>query len=298
MLDVHRLRLLRELAHRGTIAAVADALGYSHSTVSQQLGQLERQAGTRLLERVGRGVRPTPAAGVIVGHADAALTRLEQAEADLADLAAGAAGQLRLAMFPSAAHALLAPTLHRLVRTAPQLEVTVAVLEHEQALPRLLAHDLDLVLTEEYPGHPLPRARDVHRAGLMVDPLVLAVPPGVDGDGGLTAAADSAWVLEPPGTVARAWAEALCRQAGFEPRVGFESTDLALHLRLVQEGVASALLPRLTLAGVVGGPVVVRLPDSPARTLDTAVRPGSRRHPHVTAVREALATAVRTADPA
>jgi DNA-binding transcriptional LysR family regulator len=105
----------------------------------------------------------------------------------------------------------------------------------------------------------------------------------------------------PPGSSdhperSRAWAEALCRQAGFEPRVRFESTDLALHLRRVRQGVASALLPGLTLAGSSGDPVVVRLPGSPARTLDTAVRPGSRRHPHVTAVREALATAVRTVD--
>jgi DNA-binding transcriptional LysR family regulator len=127
----------------------------------------------------------------------------------------------------------------------------------------------------------------------MVDPLVLAVPPGVDG---LAAAAGSAWVLEPPGTAARAWAEALCREAGFEPRVRFESTDLALHVRLVRQGAASALLPRLTLAGVPDL-AVLPLPGSPARTLDTAVRPGARRHPHVVAVRQALATAVRTVQP-
>jgi DNA-binding transcriptional LysR family regulator len=181
VLDVHRLRLLRELGQRGTIAAVADALGYSHSTVSQQLGQLERQSGTRLLERVGRGVRLAPAADVLVGHADAVLTRLEQAEADLVDLAAGAAGQLRIAMFPRAAHSLLPHTLDRLApdRTAPR--------GHRQHPHR---------------GAPGPPAAP-HRARLLVDPLVLAVPPGVDGEGGLTAPTDSAWVLEPPGTVAR-----------------------------------------------------------------------------------------------
>jgi DNA-binding transcriptional LysR family regulator len=293
LLDVHRLRLLRELSHRGTIAAVADALGYSHSTVSQQLAQLERQARTRLLERVGRGVRLTPAARVLVAHADAVLTQLEQAEAELADLAAGSAGQLRFAMFPSAAHALLPLALDQLARLAPQLEVTVQVLEHEQALPRLLAHDLDLVLTEEYPGHPLPRTRNVHRARLATDRLLLTVAKGTTISGSLSAAADSVWVLEPPGTAARTWAEAQCRLAGFEPTVRYESIDLALHLRLVQHGLANALLPELTIANDSSDVTLIPLPHSPARLIDTAVRPGSRLHPHVTAMRTALATAAQ-----
>src|SRR5687767_4867545 len=82
--DVRRLRLLRELAHRGTIAAVAEALAYTPSAVSQQLTALEREAGTRLLARSGRRVELTPAAHGLVAHAEAVLERLERAEADLA----------------------------------------------------------------------------------------------------------------------------------------------------------------------------------------------------------------------
>src|SRR4051812_50217750 len=84
MLDLRRLRLLRELNARGTIAAVADALQYTPSAVSQQLAMLEREAGVPLLERAGRGVRLTDAALVLVDHAEALLERADLAEADLA----------------------------------------------------------------------------------------------------------------------------------------------------------------------------------------------------------------------
>jgi DNA-binding transcriptional LysR family regulator len=290
MFDVHRLRLLRELSQRGTIAAVAAALGYSPSTVSEQLSRLEREAGVRLLDKVGRGLRLTPAAHLLVEHAGAVLDRLEQAEADLAALATGGGGRLRIAMFPSAAHTLLVPALNELARTAPGLEVTVHVLEHEHALPRLLSHELDLVLTEEYPGHPLPRTPDVHRARLTVDRILLAAPAGAAAPPHIEELAGVPWVLEPAGTAARTWAETLCRDAGFEPRVRYESTDLTLHHHLSDNGLAAALLPELITRGRRTdslGP----LPGEPARILDTAVRPGTRQHPHIKAIRAALTSA-------
>src|ERR671937_2715646 len=97
MLDVRRLRLLRELAARGTVTAVAEALAYTPSAVSQQLSALERDAGVALLERVGRGVRLTDAALVLVEHAEALLERTAVAEADLAAGAGPVAGRARAA---------------------------------------------------------------------------------------------------------------------------------------------------------------------------------------------------------
>src|SRR5713101_8157620 len=94
MLDVRRLRLLRELALRGTIAAVAEALAFTPSAVSQQLSALEREAGVPLLERTGRRVTLTPAGTNLVGHAEAVLERLERAAADLADTHSGLAGSV------------------------------------------------------------------------------------------------------------------------------------------------------------------------------------------------------------
>ena len=84
MLDVRRLHMLRELSERGTIAATAQALGYSAPAVSQHLAALERQVGVSLLERQGRRVALTPAARLLVGRTERVLAELEAAEAELA----------------------------------------------------------------------------------------------------------------------------------------------------------------------------------------------------------------------
>src|SRR5687767_10577236 len=121
MLDLRRLRLLHELHQRGTIAAVAGALQYTPSAVSQQLAVLEREAGLPLLERAGRGVRLTDAALVLVGHAEALLERAELAEAELAAAAGTVAGRGRIAAFQSVALRVAAPALQALARDAPGL---------------------------------------------------------------------------------------------------------------------------------------------------------------------------------
>jgi len=121
MLDLHRLRLLRELEARGTIAAVAEALRFTPSAVSQQLAVLEREAGVPLLERAGRGVRLTDAALVLVEHADALLERSERAEAELAAASGRVAGRARIASFQSAAFHLAVPAMRALAHDAPEL---------------------------------------------------------------------------------------------------------------------------------------------------------------------------------
>src|ERR671916_1966154 len=114
MLDLRRLRLLRELSERGTIAAVADALRYTPSAVSQQLAMLEREAGVPLLQRAGRGVRFTDAALVLVEHAEAMLERAALAEADLAAAAGTVMGRGRIAGFQSVALRLALPAMEAL----------------------------------------------------------------------------------------------------------------------------------------------------------------------------------------
>src|ERR671920_375500 len=156
MLDLRRLRLLRELSARGTIGAVAEALSYSPSAVSQQLAQLEREAGVPLLERVGRNVRLTAAAQTLVAHTDALLARMEEAEADLEATAEQITGTVRVAAIQSAGLYLLAPALRRLAREHPALRVEVADDEPELTMPTLALGGLDLVLGDEYPFHPRP----------------------------------------------------------------------------------------------------------------------------------------------
>src|SRR5882757_7474327 len=121
MLDLRRLRLLRELKERGTIAAVADALQFTPSAVSQQLAMLEREAGVPLLARAGRGVRLTDAALVLVDHAQALLERAALAEADLAAAAGAVAGRVRIAGFESVVLRVALPAMEQLAHDAPRL---------------------------------------------------------------------------------------------------------------------------------------------------------------------------------
>src|SRR3954465_15381708 len=135
MLDLRRLRLLRELSERGTIAAVADALQFTPSAVSQQLAILEREAGVPLLEKAGRGVRLTDPALVLVSHADALLERAARAEADLAAAPGTAPGRARIASLQSVALQLAIPAMEALGRQAPRLRTELVEAEPEEAIP-------------------------------------------------------------------------------------------------------------------------------------------------------------------
>lgn len=304
MFDLHRLRLLRELKHRGTLAAVAAALSYAPSSVSQQLSQLEAEVGVPLLEPVGRRVRLTEQAEILVAHTEAILERLERAEADIASSLTDLAGTLRIASFQTAALTLVPAALGLLRDLHPHLRVHVTHMEPEKALPALQARDFDLVLAEEYPGNPNPRPAELEQEDLLDDPLHLALPKPADstdtggtGTDGPTAAlrsmADHPWVMEPEGTAARHWAMTLCRNAGFEPDVRFETTDLLLHLRLVEQQHAAALLPDLVWSGRPPAVPLRQLPRGQrTRRVFTVVRRGRSQHPAILACRDALHRAV------
>src|SRR5918997_663319 len=170
MLDVRRLRLLRELHARGTIAAVADALQYTPSAVSQQLAVLEREAGVELLEPAGRSVRLTDAALVLVEHAGVLLERAELAAAGTV------AGRARIASFQSTALKLAVPAMQTLGREAPALRCELVESEPEESLPALALGDVDLVLADEWQHQPLARLVGVTREDLHRDPVRLVLP--------------------------------------------------------------------------------------------------------------------------
>lgn len=285
MFDLHRLRLLRELKHRGTLAAVASALSYSPSSVSQQLSQLEQEVGVRLLEPVGRRVKLTPQAEILVAHTEAVLARLEQAEADIAASLHEISGTLRVATFQTATLALIPATLARMRDLHPSLRIEFTVADPEVALSALIARDFDLVFSEEYPGQPEPRFAQLEYAELFKDPIRLAVPPGMD----TTSIDELPWIMEPEGFPQRRWATALCRNHGFEPDVRFESTDVLVKLRFVEQGLAAALIPQLIWHD---REVTLPLHDPPggpqSRRLFTAARAGRGQHPAVRAFRQAL----------
>ena len=294
MLDLHRLRMLRELQHRGTLAAVAAAMSYSPSAVSQQLAQLEVEAGVKLLLPVGRGVRLTPQAEILVAHTDALLERLERAEADLAASLTDVAATVRVAAYQSIALTVVPEVLTELQRSHPLLRVEISQLDPEVALPALLARDFDLALMEEYPGYPTPRPPQIELTRVGEDELLLLQHPGQRPVASLSQLADRVWVMEPPGTMPRLWLTSMCREAGFEPDVRFSSGDLATHLRLVETGHAVTVVPELALLGLHADVARQPLPGRMRRRrVLTAVRAGAGRHPAVAAFRDALTAALQ-----
>src|SRR6202050_1422225 len=150
MLDVRKLLLLRELARRATIAAVAEALCYTPSAVSQQLAALERDAGVPLLQRTGRRVSLTPAGAALAGQTEEILALLERAAAGLAAARTGLTGPLRIGAFPTAMRTILPAALVALGQDHPGLELMVTELDPAAVPDALRAGTLDVALTHEY----------------------------------------------------------------------------------------------------------------------------------------------------
>jgi DNA-binding transcriptional LysR family regulator len=300
MLDVRRLTLLRELALRGTIAAVAAALHQTPSAVSQQLTQLEREAEVPLLRKAGRRLQLTPQAEILVRRTEEVLTTLEAADTELAASLTQATGVIRVAIFQSVALALLPAALDVLEREHPSLTVVVTQREPETALHETFARDFDLVIAEEYPDHAAPQLTGLDRMPLTTDAIRLAVPPAGAARFAvrdIRDARDAPWVMEPYGAASRHWAEQACRRAGFEPQVRFETADLQAHVRLIQTGHAVALLPDLIWQGARPSVDLVPLDGEPRRTVFTSTRLASAAHPSVVAFRDALARAVEVVTP-
>ena len=299
MLDLRRLRLLHELHARGTIAAVADALQFTPSAVSQQLAVLEREAGLALLERAGRGVRLTDAAIVLVGHAEALLGRAELAEAELAGATGSVAGRGRIASFQSVALHIAIPAIQALAKEAPDLRCELVEAEPEHALPALALGDVDLVLADEWQHQPHSRPSGVDRQDLYRDPVHLVLPEDhpaarrhhhavplaeLSGEAWTTGHRDTGW---------EAMIDRTCRElGGFDPDIRHRTNDSVTSLAVVAHGQAVTLLPHLVASHTHPG-VAVRSIDegSVHRTIFAATRTADAKRPSV----QALVGAVRTA---
>ena len=295
MLDVRRLRLLRELAARRTVTAVAEALSYTPSAVSQQLTALERDAGVQLLEKVGRGVQLTEAGRRLVVHADLVIAQLEEAEADLAHTSGRVAGRVRLATFQTAAHALVIPALEPLEQRYPDLECELVQAEAETGLPSLRLGDVDMVIAEEYDHAPRPLDPALEHIPLCRDALLFAVPVGHRaGAKEAISFADLRGEEWAGGELDTAWNDMIwraCRSiGGYEPDIRHHVDDVRLILRLVAARGAVGLVPALGSHEEIDG-VVLRPPaERPLwREIFIAVRRGTGERPAHRAVREALA---------
>jgi DNA-binding transcriptional LysR family regulator len=283
MLDVRKLRLLRDLADRGTIAAVAAARNYTPSAVSQQLAALEREAGTALLERTGRGVTLTAAGAVLAAHAEEVLAALERATAALAATRDGLAGPLRIGAFPTAMRTLLPAALVALAREHPGLDLAVDELDPALVPARLRDGTLDVALVHDYDLVPIAPDPAIDTAPLLEETMYLAATRPL----ALADCRDEPWILAGPGTLCHTMTVRACEAAGFPPRARHHADDFVTVLTLVAAGQGVAVVPALALRppppdGVVLTPLPTR------RRTRIAYRAGTGAHPAIAAFVAAL----------
>jgi len=295
VLDVRRLRVLREFAREGTIAGTAEVLAFTPSAVSQQLSRLECDAGVALFRRDGRRLQLTDAGRMLVAHADDVLERLEHAEADLAARAGTVHGKVRIAAFQLATLALVVPALSVLRADQPHLRVEAVGTEAERSLQLVRAGRLDLAIAEEYEHAPRPRHPHLERIALPQDDMLLALPATHPVAAAGTAVplavlGDLAWATADEGTAYADMFVRLCRSVGkFEPDIRFRDNDFNVLLALAAEGHAAAILPALGRAHLKARVAVRPLAEgSFPRRIFLAVRVADRARPAITAVVDAL----------
>jgi DNA-binding transcriptional LysR family regulator len=295
MLDVRRMQVLRAVVTSGSVSAAATNLGYTPSAISQQIAALEKEAGVALLERSGRGVRPTAAGVLLTEHAGLIGTRLAEAETALADLRAGVTGRVAVRYFSTAGAALVPPALARVRREHPGVRVDLKLIDPEDPLVEVERGDADLAIFIHRSSRLV--AQGVRTLHLLDDPYQAVLPRGhrlaakrvLD----LADLAEDPWVGSewPPGPCLRILLDA-CAAAGFSPDVVVESEDYASAQGFVAAGLGVTVIPRMGLGSRHPGVVVRRLrKPEPVRVIHAAVRESSMDHPAVagllTALREA-----------
>ena len=298
MLDVRRMRVLREVAARGSFSAAAEALSFTQSAVSQQIAALEREAGATLVERSARGVRLTDAGQAVVRHADAILAKLSEAEAELEAIAGLRGGRLRMSAFESAAATIMPVAIAGFAEQHPGVELSMAMYEPEAAVAALKAGDIDLAVTFGS-GKPEDRGADgVTHHHLLEDPmyLVLAESHPLARRRGIRLAdlASEPWIGGAPDCECNRLISAACRPFGFEPRIAFETDDYAAMQGFVAAGVGVSLIAELGLRTIRDDIVVRPLGrDTPCRQVFATALDGYRS-PATVAMIERLREVGRT----
>jgi DNA-binding transcriptional LysR family regulator len=290
MMDVRRLRLLLELARRGTVTAAAEALAYTPSAVSQQLAALEREAGVPLLERTGRRVALTPAGTVLAGYAESVFAVLEEASAALAATRDSLTGPLRIGAFPSAARVILPSALVALGRDHPGLELMVTELDPVDVPDALRGGALDVALTFVYDYVPAAPDPALESEPLLEEVVYLTTADPAQANIGERTSIDdwraAPWIAGSPGTLCHTLIIRACEASGFTPRIRHYADDFGTVLALVAAGQGVSLIPQLGLTGAPSG--VALTPLTARRRSSIACRKGTRQHPSVAAFAAAI----------
>jgi DNA-binding transcriptional LysR family regulator len=299
MLDVKRLRVLHEVARQGSFSAAADALSYTQSAISQQIAALERETGTTLVDRGARGIRLTDAGEALVKHADAILTRICDAEAELEAIAGLRGGRVRLASFATAGSTFVPHAIATFHEQHPEVEILLKESDPEDSVPALKAGQLDIAILFE--PHGAGDLTDLEQVHLLEDPMSVVLPEkhplASKAKVRLKDLSEESWVQTTSSCPCGVIVADQCRAAGFEPRVAFESDDYLTVQGLVAAGVGVAMIPSLGLAAYRPD-VAIRplIGANPKRDIFAATLPGGRRAPATQAMLDVLSDAARRYD--
>ena len=296
VLDTNRLRVFQQVARSGSLAGAARTLSYTQPAVAHHVAALERELGTPLVVRHGRGVRLTQAGESLAAHADAILSRLGAAQDEVAAIAGLRTGRVRIAAFPTAAATLVPPALVALRADHPGVEVSLQELEPPEALAALRAGDVDLAVTFRYAETAGPE-RDLVAIPIGDDPIDVVVPADhrtADRRRHFLAdLASETWVAGCDRC--RSHLVASCRAAGFDPAVAFTTDDFVTQQALVATGLAVAAMPRSTLgAHADRGVRAAPCPELASRRIEVVVA-CDPAPPAVAALRDRLARHGQTA---
>jgi DNA-binding transcriptional LysR family regulator len=292
MLDLNRLKALHAVSVYGSVGAAADALMVTPSAVSQQLAKLEREIGATLLERNGRGVRLTDAAGLLADHAERILALVETAEADFEALRGEVVGRLSLGAFPTAARGLMPGALVHLGERHPDLHLQLYEREPERLVREVARGELDLAVIQDWMNRPMAIPEGLSRATLFDDIADVVLPashPLADrSEIALAELSTERWVSSTPGTVCRDWLVYTLRSAELEPVITCMADEYSTQMALVAAGQGCAIIPRLGRDFVPEGARVVPILPRPSRRIYALWRSDAARRPAIRAAVDAL----------
>ncbi|TDC92915.1 LysR family transcriptional regulator [Saccharopolyspora aridisoli] len=270
------MQVLRAVVTSGSVSAAASNLGFTPSAISQQLSTLEKEAGTPLLEKAGRGLRPTPAGTLLAERAGQISEVLNETEVELADIRAGRTGLLRVRFFTTAAVGLIPQAVAKFRAEHPEVQLDLQ-LQEEDLLDDVVAGEADLAVIVL--GDSVPQRHGVRLVHLADDPYRVVLPcshPQVEHDSvDMAKLADDSWInsaVTSGGICSRLLRNAYA-SAGFTPRVALETDSTYSAQSFVAAGLGVALVPQLGL-NVVHPDVEIRAVTNPepVRRLHVAVR--------------------------
>jgi DNA-binding transcriptional LysR family regulator len=291
-MDLERLRVLYAVHTAGSVTGAAQALRVTTSAVSQQMARLEREAGQRLTERHGRGIRLTEAGAMLAQEAGDLLAHAEQVEARLAGHSGAVAGTLSIAAFATAARGLLPSALHDLRSRYPDLSASLSEQEPHEAIPALSHGDVDIAVVQEWPDTALAISGSLARRDRMEDSFDVALPAGhllADRDSvAIKELADDDWISWSPGQICRDWLVHTLRAHDAQPRILHTASEHPTQLALVAAGLGAALIPRLGREPAPASVRFVAIDPSPVRRIYALWRASTAVRPAISAALDAL----------